>query len=73
MNQEQPVISLSLNMSPELHKKLKKMSLEAHTSETDILKKAIFLLDIAMENKKKGNKVAIVDKEDHKVGDIFGV
>lgn len=73
MNQEQSVITLSLNMSPELHNKLLKMSMEAQTSETDILKKAIFLLDIAMENKKKGNKVAIVDKEDHKVCDIFGV
>lgn len=73
MNHEQSVINLSLNLSPELHNKLLKMSMETHTSETDILKKAIFLLDIAMENKKKGNKVAIVDKEDHKVGDIFGV
>lgn len=73
MNSEPQVVSLSLNMSPELNAKLEKMSADSHTDKTDILKKAIFLLDIAMDNTKRGNKIAILDQENHKVGDITGV
>jgi len=73
MNQESQVVSLSLNMSSELNAKLEKMSADSHTAKTDILKKAIFLLDIAMDNTRKGNKIAILNQEDHKVGDIIGV
>lgn len=37
------------DMSPELNEKLEKMSREAHATKTDILKKATFLMDIAMD------------------------
>ena len=67
------VITLSLDMSPELNEKLEKMSAVAHTTKPDILKKAILLLDIAMQNTRQGNKVAIMDKKDHKIGEISGV
>ena len=67
------VVRMSLNMSPELNEKLEKMSREAHATKTDILKKAIFLMDIAMNSKKMGNQVAVVDKKGHKVSDILGV
>ncbi|HSW93507.1 MAG TPA: hypothetical protein VLJ15_04035 [Gammaproteobacteria bacterium] len=73
MNQEHQLVCLSLNMSPELNAKLEKMSADSHTDKTDILKKAIFLLDIAMENTKKGNRIAILDQQNHQVGDISGV
>ena len=72
MSQSQ-VVRLSLNMSPELNDKLEKMSIESHATKTDILKKAIFLMDIAMESKKEGNQVAIVNKKGQKVSEILGI
>lgn len=67
------VVRMSLNMSPELNEKLEEMSNGAHATKTDILKKAIFLMYIAMDSKKKGNQVAIVDSKGRKVSEILGV
>lgn len=67
------IVRMSLNMSPELSDKLEKMSDESFTTKTDILKKAIFLMDIAIESKRKGNKLAIVDSKGHKISEIIGI
>ena len=67
------VVRMSLNMSPELNGILEKMSKEAHATKTDILKKAIFLMNIAMDSKKKGNAVAVVNQEGYQVSEILGI
>ena len=67
------VVRMSLNISPELNDKLERMSEESHTSKSDILRKAIFLMDLAIDSKKHGNKLAVVNSEGQKVTDIVGV
>lgn len=67
------VVRMSLNMSPELSEMLEVMSSKAHATKTDIVKKAIFLMKIAMDSKEKGNQVAVVDKKGHKISEILGV
>jgi len=67
------VVRMSLNISPELAEKLEKMSEESHSSKSDILRKAIFLMDIAIDSKKEGNQLAVVNKDGQKVSGILGI
>lgn len=67
------VVRMSLNISPELAEKLEQMSEETHTSKSDIIRKALLIMDIAIDNKKKGNRLALVNKQDQKVSDILGI
>ena len=67
------VVRMSLNISPELAEKLEKMSEESHTSKSDVLRKAIFLMDIAIDSKKEGNQLAVVNKDGQKVSGILGI
>lgn len=67
------VVRMSLNISPELAEKLEKMSEESHSSKSDVLRKAIFLMDIAIGSKKEGNQLAVVNKDGQKVSGILGI
>ena len=67
------VVRMSLNISPELAEKLEKMSEESHSSKSDVLRKAIFLMDIAIDSKKEGNQLAVVNKDGQKVSGILGI
>lgn len=67
------VVRMSLNISPELAEKLEKMSEESHSSKSDVLRKAIYLMDIAIDSKKEGNQLAVVNKNGQKVSGILGV
>ena len=58
-------------MSPDLAHKFDEMVESEHTSKSDIFRKALFLMHVAIESKKKGNQIAVVDREGHKVSDII--
>lgn len=66
-------IRFKIEMSPELDKRLDEMSESEHTTKSAIMRKALLLMILALENKKKGNKLAFVDKNDNKVSDILGL
>ncbi len=65
------MVRFAMEMSPELAEKLDEMSEIEHTSKSDILRKALFLMHVAITSKGKGNQIAVVDKAGHKVGDII--
>lgn len=65
------MIRFAVEMSPELAGKLEEMSEIEHTSKSDIFRKALFLMDVAIKSKQKGNVVAVVDKTGNKVSDII--
>ncbi len=67
------VVNMSLNISLELAEKLKRMSKDSHASEGDVLCKAIYLMDIAIDSKKQGNKMAVVNDAGMKVSEIIGI
>jgi hypothetical protein len=67
------VVKMLLNISPKLADKLEKMSEESHSSKSDVLHKAIYLMDIAIDSKKQGNKIAIVNKEGKLINGILGI
>lgn len=69
MNKE--MVRFSVEMSPELANKFEEMSESEHTSKSDIFRKALFLMHVAIDSKRGGNKLAVVDKSGHKVSDII--
>lgn len=65
------MVRFSVEMSPELANKFEEMSEIEHTSKSDIFRKALFLMHVAIDSKREGNKLAVVDKNGHKVSDII--
>jgi hypothetical protein len=67
------MVRMSLNISPQMAEKLEKMSEESHSSKSDVLRKALILMDIALDSQKEGLQIAIVDKDGKKVSGILGL
>lgn len=73
MTQESSKIRLSLDVSRELNDTITQLAKASGGSKSDILRKAIALMEVAVEAKAKGQKVALVDK-DHIVNrEIIGI
>ena len=67
------MVRMSLHISPELNDELEHMSEEAHASKSDILRKAIALMKVALETKKSGKKLAVVNENKELVSEIIGL
>ena len=65
------MVRFAVEMSPELAGKLEEMSEIEHTSKSDIFRKALFLMHVAINSKRRGNAIAVVDQSGHKVSDII--
>lgn len=69
----QPSIRLSLDVSPELNNLLDKMAQKIHTSKGDVLRRSIALMEIAVNEREKGNHVGILNQEQQLVTEIVGL
>lgn len=67
------MVKMSLHISPELNEELGHMSEEAHASKSDILRKAIALMKVALETKKARSKLAVLNDKKELVNEIVGV
>jgi hypothetical protein len=66
-------IMLSLEVSPEFYKLLAKLSEDSHSSQGDVLKKSIVLMNVALNETKKGHHVGIIGKDDKIITKITGI
>jgi hypothetical protein len=64
---------LSVKISGDLIVLLERMPKEIHKSPTNILKRAIFLMDVAIKSRKEGKKLAVLDSNEKKVSDIIWI
>jgi hypothetical protein len=69
----QKTIRLSVDVSPQFYKMLDKMAEESHSSKSDILKKSVVLMNVALDEGKKGHQVGIIDKDDKLITKIIGI
>ena len=67
------VVRFALSISPGLAEKIEEMATSQHTTKSDIIRKSIALMSIAIENKALGNSIIVVDKNDKKVAGILGL
>lgn len=66
-------VKMSLHLSPETSNTLEKLAKDNHITKSDLLRKALALIEVALKNKEKGNHLAILDKNDNKVSEIIGL
>jgi predicted transcriptional regulator len=66
-------VRLTVDVTDELNRKLDELALATGGSKSDLLRKAITLIDLAVEAKRKGRHVAVVDNDDKVVTTIVGL
>jgi len=71
MSQEK--VHLSLHVSPELNQVLETLATDTHTTKSDVLRKAIALMEAAVSAKQHNLKVGILNEDDDLVREIVGL
>ncbi len=66
-------VRLSLDLSRELNETLDRLASEGGTTKSELLRKAIALVDVAAQAKRKHQRLAIVDEHQHVVSQIVGL
>ena len=69
----QKSIRLSLDVSPELNNALNEMAKKTHTSKSDVLRKSVVLMELAVNEKEKGRHLGIVDQNNQVIKEIVGL
>lgn len=67
-------VKLSLEVTPEMNEMLQELVHETHASgKSDVLRKAIALMKVAVDAKKQGKKVGIAEKDQPLATEIVGL
>lgn len=69
-------IRLSLDISPDLNATLERLAQESHTSKSEVLRKAIALIDVAIDAKEQNQKLGVFENKDaqpHLIKEIVGL
>lgn len=66
-------IRLTLDVSQELNRTLEHLAEQTGSSKSDLLRRAIALMEVAVDGKRKGQNLTLADKEDRVVTKIVGL
>jgi predicted transcriptional regulator len=66
-------VRLNLEMSPELNRLLDDLAIKIHGTKSDVLRKAIVLLELAVQAKEQEQQLGIIDKNQRVVTEIVGL
>jgi hypothetical protein len=66
-------VRLSLDVSVELNDTLDEMAEKMHSSKSEILRKSIALMEVAVEEKARGNHLGVVNKQQQIIKEIVGL
>lgn len=66
-------ISLSLNMSEDFYNLLDHLAEQSHTSKSEIFKRAIMLMKVAIDEERKGNYIGIIGNDKNLITQIHGI
>lgn len=66
-------VKLSLEVSAELNKTLERLAEGIGGSKSEVLRKAIALMDVALEAKQRGQKFGIANKDQQLATEIVGL
>jgi predicted transcriptional regulator len=67
------MVRLNVNITDELNVRLDSLAEKAGVTKSDLLRKAIALIDVAVNERTQGNKLAITDGQNHVLREIVGV
>ncbi len=66
-------VRLSLELTPEMNNVLERLSEATGSNKSEILRKAINIMEVAVTAKEHGEKLGVVDKDDNLKTLIVGV
>jgi len=66
-------VRITLDLSQEMNRTLEEMVEKTGTTKTEILRKAIALVEVAMDARSKGQSLALSDRDDRVVMRIVGL
>jgi predicted transcriptional regulator len=64
---------LSLDISPELNDLLEQLATRTGGTKSDVLRKAISLMEVAVEAKRQGKKFGIAERDQQLTTEIIGL
>lgn len=66
-------VRLNVNITDKLNDRLDVLAVEDGTTKSELLRKAIALMDLALTERLKGNKLAITNENNKVLREIVGV
>jgi hypothetical protein len=66
-------VRLTLEVTDELNRRLADLAFELGGSKSDVFRKAIALVEVALNAKRRGGRVAIVDNDQRVVATVVGL
>ncbi|HEX4951186.1 MAG TPA: DNA-binding protein [Blastocatellia bacterium] len=72
-NPERSKIRLSLDISPETNELLEQLARQIGGTKSEVLRKAIVLMEVAVEAKRQGRKFGIAEKDQPLATEIVGL
>jgi len=66
-------VRVSLDISPELNDRLQEMARDMHGTKSDVLRKSLALMLVALQATKDGKKVGIAERSDQLTTEIIGL
>jgi predicted transcriptional regulator len=66
-------VRLTVDVSPELNETLDQLADNAHLTKSEILRRAIALMKVAAQAHEKGQKLALIDKDQQALTEIVGI
>lgn len=66
-------VRLSLELSPQLNQTLEDLAAKSHGTKSDVLRRAIALMAVAIQAKSEGKKFGVADKDQELATEIVGI
>ena len=73
LSNERTKIRLSLDISPEANSLLEELAEKIGTTKSEVLRKAIVLMEVAIEAKRQGKKFGIAERDQTLATEIVGL
>jgi predicted transcriptional regulator len=71
--EERATVRLSLELSPQLNETLEELAERIHGSKSDVLRKAIAIMEVAVRAKEEGKKFGIAERDQTLSTEVVGV
>ena len=71
--QERTKVRLSLDISPEMYALLEQLAEKTGGTKSDVLRKAIALMEVVVDAKRQGRKFGIAEKDQPLATEIIGL
>lgn len=66
-------VRISLDISPELNEKLQTMARDIHGTKSDVLRKSLALMEVALQATKEGKKFGAAEHSDQLTTEVVGL